>query len=133
MIVIRKCAVCGKKFNKILRKDSPADLCSLNCKQKYWSRRQHGQPISNYAFEIYKLQQREAKKKATADKKAATQKYADPNVNTGLCKKTDCKYGSRTSGLHVCDYMLITGKRRGCPVEDCKRYEPGTRPVTQPM
>lgn len=125
MIVIRECDVCGKRFNKFLRKDSPANLCSAICRGKYARRLNSGQPISDYAYNIYKQQQREEKKKANAGKKAAALQYADPNVNTGLCKKTDCKYGSRTSGLHVCDYMLITGKRRGCPVEDCKRYEPG--------
>lgn len=38
------------------------------------------------------------------------------------CRNRSCLYyGCRTE---TCDYLLITGERRGCPVEDCARYVP---------
>ena len=50
-----------------------------------------------------------------------------------LCKKKDCRYMAKQN-LKTCDYILITGKRRGCPVENCDKYLPGkvrrTLPVT---
>jgi DNA-binding CsgD family transcriptional regulator len=40
--------------------------------------------------------------------------------------KSKCRgclyYGHRTD---TCDFYLITGERRGCPVEGCTRYVPG--------
>lgn len=40
------------------------------------------------------------------------------NEDRHLCKT--CKYkGYR----HTCDYIYITGWRRGCRVEDCNKYE----------
>lgn len=40
-----------------------------------------------------------------------------------MCKRTSCAYfGTNT---HTCDYILITGQRRGCPGGRlCKRYKP---------
>lgn len=39
-----------------------------------------------------------------------------------MCKRTSCAYfGTNT---HTCDYILITGQRRGCPGGHlCKRYK----------
>ena len=37
-------------------------------------------------------------------------------------KCSTCYYCDKLHG--ICDYILITGKRRGCPVDDCKRYLP---------
>ena len=40
-----------------------------------------------------------------------------------MCKRTSCAfYGTNT---HTCDYILITGQRRGCPGGRlCERYKP---------
>ena len=40
---------------------------------------------------------------------------------------TKCQYFSHQNGQHAvmavpCDYLLITGKRRGCSPQDCKTY-----------
>ena len=38
-----------------------------------------------------------------------------------------CQYRSASTDLYGCDFMLITGKRRGCPVDDCNRYIKGEK------
>ena len=35
-------------------------------------------------------------------------------------KCSTCYYCDKLHG--ICDYILITGKRRGCPVDDCDKY-----------
>lgn len=47
----------------------------------------------------------------------------EPTV-ANLCPK-DCVYIGRISGTPCCDYILITGKPRGCEVKGCERYENG--------
>ena len=44
-------------------------------------------------------------------------------VNSKICKtcKYSCKYD--VNGPSVCDYYLITGKQRKCPVGWCNHYE----------
>lgn len=45
-------------------------------------------------------------------------------------KKCDrpCKYRSSTPVLNGCDYMYLTGKRRGCEAgKKCTRFEKGER------
>lgn len=40
-----------------------------------------------------------------------------------------CKYRSSTPVLNGCDYMYLTGKRRGCEAgKKCTRFEKGSRP-----
>ena len=41
-----------------------------------------------------------------------------------ICKRKDCRYMAKTN-LPTCDYMLMTGMRRGCPVKGCTKYAPG--------
>ena len=43
------------------------------------------------------------------------------------CKKKDCKYRAPEQSVNTCDYRLITGHGRGCPIEDCTLYAPGER------
>ena len=38
-----------------------------------------------------------------------------------------CKYSCVLSGDIICDYLLITGKRRECKAEECDKYEKGKR------
>ncbi len=51
------------------------------------------------------------------------------NKDRHLCKT--CKYRAgkwehRTVGYR-CDYICIVGHSRGCPAENCNRYEKGKR------
>ncbi|MDO4803354.1 MAG: helix-turn-helix transcriptional regulator [Lachnospiraceae bacterium] len=39
----------------------------------------------------------------------------------------ECKYRGMVGRTHCCDYLTITGHRRGCGVIGCKRFEPGKR------
>lgn len=40
-----------------------------------------------------------------------------------------CKYRSNSPGTNGCDYMYLTGKRRGCEAgKKCTRFEKGNRP-----
>ena len=46
----------------------------------------------------------------------------------GLCKKNDCRFkGAIIDGKKTCDYILIIGKMRGCPADQCDKYEKGKR------
>lgn len=126
---VRTCIVCGNKFVKELRKDSIYDTCSVQCRQRCYQRAMRGQPISNLEHERYIQQKREEEKQKRLEEKKgrhrkATQVYADPTASQSacLCKRKDCIYRGKTSGLYTCDYILVTGKSRGCPVEDCDKY-----------
>ncbi len=44
-----------------------------------------------------------------------------------LKKCKTCIYRSREGTPRNCDYILVTGKRRGCPVEKCEKYKKGRR------
>jgi len=39
------------------------------------------------------------------------------------CGKSDCKYIAYLSGMLICDYIMMTGHSRGCPPENCVKYE----------
>jgi hypothetical protein len=44
---------------------------------------------------------------------------------SGLCKRKNCMYHSKGN---TCDYRLMTGAGRGCPVgEACDKYKEGDR------
>lgn len=67
----------------------------------------------------------EHKKKAdNKRKKKKGEKDVQSDVaHIPLCKRTkSCKYGTRTSGFGICDYIGIEGHSRGCPVEGCTKY-----------
>lgn len=41
------------------------------------------------------------------------------------CTKKDCKFkATGSSRLDICDYIGHTGKSRGCPADNCNKYEP---------
>ena len=46
----------------------------------------------------------------------------------GLCKREGCMY--RCTG-GVCDFALITGRPRGCDIEECDQYVEGPKAVSQ--
>lgn len=37
-----------------------------------------------------------------------------------------CMYRNNDNRFGNCNYILITGHRRGCPADQCDKYEPGT-------
>lgn len=43
-----------------------------------------------------------------------------------ICKKCKYSFHDGTVGC-ICGYILITNKRRGCPAEDCDKFEPKKR------
>lgn len=47
-------------------------------------------------------------------------KEADPNE---CVRKATCKYSGKASGMLICNYLEITGRRRGCPVKECTKYQ----------
>ena len=42
------------------------------------------------------------------------------------CKRRDCHYKRSVNGSedYTCDYLIITGRPRGCKVEECDKYKP---------
>ena len=47
------------------------------------------------------------------------------------CTRTDCVYHPhKGADKGTCDYMVITRKRRGCPIVGCTRYRSGKRKRT---
>ena len=37
-----------------------------------------------------------------------------------------CYYVGHRHSINTCDYILVTGKPRGCSVKDCKHYTPSS-------
>lgn len=47
------------------------------------------------------------------------------------CGHNDCIYASRTSGLHVCTYILVEKQKRGCKCAlDCDKFLKGKKKRT---
>ena len=48
-------------------------------------------------------------------------------TSNNLCK--GCIYSSTNSATStvICNYILITGRRRGCKLGECDKYEKGNR------
>lgn len=42
-------------------------------------------------------------------------------------KCSTCQYRAAKTDDNGCDYYLIMNRRRGCPVDNCDRYEPGEK------
>ena len=42
----------------------------------------------------------------------------------GKCRKKRCMFRDRSG---VCDFILITGRPRGCDIENCTQYVPGPK------
>lgn len=42
----------------------------------------------------------------------------------GSCKRRGCAYRAREG---MCDYILITGRPRGCDIKGCKKYVAGPK------
>lgn len=44
-----------------------------------------------------------------------------------------CKYSGSISGAEICNYICIEGHRRGCPPEECTKYEKKSRKTRAPL
>ena len=45
-----------------------------------------------------------------------------------ICRRRDCVFHPRTVNKGSCNYIIVTGHRRGCPVKNCSRYQTETGP-----
>lgn len=49
-----------------------------------------------------------------------------------VCSK--CKYSCVYNGLYFhCDYFISTGKRRGCKVNECDKFEPKKKKMNKQL
>lgn len=53
-------------------------------------------------------------------------KYKNPKCKT-------CMYRAADYYENGCDYILVTGHSRGCPVEECDKYERKARKRKKPV
>ena len=96
----RPCDMCGE----IYIQNSPKQVRCAKCQKKYSVER--------------------AKQKADENLKKRDYKAWLIKHDKNICKKIkSCAYGHLVGGLWLCDYMAITGKRRQCPVKDCKEFK----------
>ena len=49
------------------------------------------------------------------------------------CLHEDCAYRAGKSTGDTCDYILITGKPRGCLISQCDKYRPGRKKRSEPF
>ena len=124
MLARKICVVCGKEYIKPDRKDSRS-VCSQKCYNKLRRREDIGAPISDEEFKKTSAERRRtaAQKNREKSEPEIYFKRDDPD-KVCLCKHRDCVYMAKQT-LRTCDYMLITGHMRGCPVKDCDKYRPG--------
>lgn len=96
----RTCPICGKVFEP----RSPGrkqKYCGEDCRQE--------------------AQRANARKRA---KKSNPKRPKQAVYNTPFgsrCTHDDCAYKGKS--VKTCDFMLLTGERRGCPADDCTRYK----------
>lgn len=45
------------------------------------------------------------------------------------CKHEDCIYRGRlhACGIPICQFILVEGESRKCPISECNRYKPGEK------
>ena len=43
------------------------------------------------------------------------------------CLYQDCAYRGKMDGADCCDYILVTGRPRGCLISECDKYRRGRR------
>ena len=59
-----------------------------------------------------------------AKKTKAAKKKADTEYK---CERQDCIYHPGKSRSDTCDYIVITGRRCRCSIENCDKYQKGER------
>ena len=58
---------------------------------------------------------------------AKAKKKKKPVKGNNICDKFDCIYHPDTIKQGSCNYIIMTGHRRGCPVEGCDKYQTGEK------
>lgn len=89
-----------------------------------WKR---GDPPSVYALQALALHGWDIHYILTGDK---GENRVKPMAQTTIIKNPNCKkciYRSNRPFYNSCDYMYLTSKMRGCPVEECDKFEKGPR------
>lgn len=49
------------------------------------------------------------------------------------CKHEDCMYRGymKSTNMHFCKYLMVTGHARGCDISECDKYEQGeVKPIS---
>lgn len=93
----KTCSVCGKIFIGA----PAAKFCSSECRRK--------------------------NKTAASKAKTGGTVLAKTVGPDGECLRDDCVFKGKAGNLMTCDYLLHTKIPRGCPVENCDKYEPKGR------
>ena len=88
----------------------------IDCNKEFISDRKNQVRCPECQKAHLKVTQRNWKKENRGKHKPAP----DPNE----CKKKgSCVYAGKMSGIPFCNYLSITGERRGCPVQGCTKYK----------
>lgn len=110
------CPVCGADYEKeVQRAVKGAGFCSVRREKRAQMRKRYDLPINDIECEKVKAERRKQH-----DRERHPAKHKEPDFK---CKRLDCVYLGY-GGDPTCDYLLRTGKRRGCPVENCIKYTP---------
>ena len=88
----------------------------MDCNKEFISDRKNQVRCPECQKAHMKVMRQHWKKEKQAKHKAAP----DPNE----CKRKDtCVYAGKMSGIPFCNYLSITGERRGCPVQGRTKYK----------
>lgn len=99
--ITKKCAICGKTFvTRCHQRKYCSDECILIARKK--------------------------RDQELREEKRKNQPVISPN-DMRNCKHKDCKYRGSIDHQTCCEYILVTGHKRGCTIADCDKYEKGRR------
>lgn len=97
-MMVKICKRCGKEFEINSRLQNSKIYCSEECSQ--------------VVIKTRKQRKQKARKSFVSERK---------------CKRCDCLYSPPKWDRNGCDYMYLTGEKRGCPAGDgCTRYKKST-------
>ena len=101
--MIKECKRCGKEFE--------------------WS-----QLNRKYCPECSKMTYYERNREKKTPKKKTPQPPGTVNCQPNSAVRKKCKFAcGTTESTLCCDYLSRTGNRRGCPAEQCDKFEAGDR------
>lgn len=114
------------------RKPLPEDFASYQreAKRRFLKRRKAGRPRKE-SYQYGRPQH--AEPKGYADIRKTPKPVSDPrficNNYKSQCRKCGYSSSQTFAGNISCNFILIEGHMRGCPVENCKRFRPGRNRV----
>lgn len=68
-----------------------------------------------------------ARRRAIDQERYEAKKAQKKKKDAYVCRRKACKYHTPTGYDYSCNYILVTGHRRGCPVDGCTKYARGKR------